>query len=410
MNNTELPDELITEIFGFLDYQNLWRLSLVCKKWTFIIQYISVTLSKQIMNQYLNELQPLSCGSNNLASKQSLAPTLSSIYCHLNNEIEMLMSNSDNSKKHEPTLQQLNNFSPLAINYYRNVIQFIVDINLRRMWSKIMHQFKQRIKTNQNLSSQEISELFGSEEIKTILLQVTTLDLAWCNLTRVPFELSQLNLLQELHLNNNQLTVLPSQIGQLCRLQDLHLNNNRITAISPKIGQLRQLQCLFLVNNQLTLLPSEIGQLIQLQVLNINNNQLTTLPSEIGQLVQLQSLNLDDNCLSSLPPQIGQLNQLKYLFVENNQLVVLPSEIVLLNQLQELGLSNNKLISISMDVGKYLIQLQSIYLDTDQLSILPREIIVQTSQLKVHIKKKNPPQNWISALGTKLWSVFKRFK
>ena len=159
MNNAELPNEIIAEIFGFLDYQSLWRLSLVCKKWTFTIQYISVTLSKQIMNQYSNELQALSCGSNNLASKQSLAaanPTLSSIYCHLNNEIRELISPSDNSNKREPTLQQqqLNNFSPLAINYYRNVIQFIVDTNLRRMWSKIVHQFKQKTRTKRNLSSQ----------------------------------------------------------------------------------------------------------------------------------------------------------------------------------------------------------------------------------------------------------------
>ena len=130
-----------------------------------------------------------------------------------------------------------------------------------------------------------------------------------------------------LNLQSTQITKLPYQIGQLQNLQTLYLYNNQLTTIPDQFGQLQNLQTLDLSYNQLTTIPDQLGQLQNLQTLELHNNQLTTIPDQLGQLQNLQTLKLHNNQLTTIPDQLGQLQNLQTLELHNNQLTTIPNQL-----------------------------------------------------------------------------------
>ncbi len=92
-------------------------------------------------------------------------------------------------------------------------------------------------------------------------LQVTCLNLCFCQLTALPTEIWQLKALTKLRVNNNPLLIaLPAEIGQLEALTYLGLRDNGLTVLPAEIGQLKALMDLDISGNKLAGLPDEIGQ------------------------------------------------------------------------------------------------------------------------------------------------------
>ena len=131
------------------------------------------------------------------------------------------------------------------------------------------------------------------------------LHLCSAELKRVPSEIGQFLVLQELHLESiGGLEMLPAEIGNLSSLQELHLINSSLKTLPAEIGDLSSLRVLDLLNSSLKTLPAEIGNLTSLQWLNLRSNQLSTLPPEMGNLFALHTLKLDGNPLQTPPQEI----------------------------------------------------------------------------------------------------------
>jgi hypothetical protein len=75
---------------------------------------------------------------------------------------------------------------------------------------------------------------------------------------------------------------LPPQITGLEQLTGLSLNNNRLTALPSEIAKLKQLSQIWLANNRLDSLPPEIGALARLQTLELRGNPLSAEVSELA--------------------------------------------------------------------------------------------------------------------------------
>ena len=88
---------------------------------------------------------------------------------------------------------------------------------------------------------------------------------------------------------------IPKEISQLQSLQQLYLDQNQLSGEIPKeLSQLQSLQTLTLAENQLSgKIPKELSQLQSLQQLYLDQNQLSgEIPKELSQLQSLQTLTL----------------------------------------------------------------------------------------------------------------------
>jgi len=193
------------------------------------------------------------------------------------------------------------------------------------------------------------------------------------DLATLPPEISNLTNLTELHLFENNFVTSPPEIGDLINLEILTLFRNGMTSLSPEIGNLINLSELTLVENDLTALPPEIGNLVNLKELNLRNNNLISLPPEIGGLVNLIGFDLYDNNLTTLPNEIGNLDSLIGLYLRDNELTMLPAGIGNLTNLIDLNLYDNNLATLPPEIGN-LINLTSLTLNSNNLTTIPPEI------------------------------------
>mmetsp|Transcript_14969 Transcript_14969/g.36470 ORF Transcript_14969/g.36470 Transcript_14969/m.36470 type:complete len:652 (+) Transcript_14969:1978-3933(+) len=159
----------------------------------------------------------------------------------------------------------------------RSDSQFSIAINLATYLKNLEH-FGLLRTVNETLST-------GIDPLSRLPL-LTSLDLAQCFLTSLPFEFGHFTSLSRLDLQNNDFTSLPSQIISMASLRWLDLKHNDLTSLPSEIGSLTSLTDLDLQHNQLTSLPSEIRSLTSLTVLDLRSNPLSidSLPSEIESL------------------------------------------------------------------------------------------------------------------------------
>ncbi|WP_299678832.1 leucine-rich repeat domain-containing protein [uncultured Tenacibaculum sp.] len=185
------------------------------------------------------------------------------------------------------------------------------------------------------------------------------LDLSSNSISNTPAEFSNLTELETLYLNNNDLQVIAG-LGGFTKLKFLRLHNNRLgednaifdTKLPSNIGDLSLLQELTLHDNKLTELPNTIGSLTLLTELPLQNNRLGSLPSGIGSLNGLKKLQLQNNQLTGLPVEIGNLSALEELNITNQtsfntetiyHLTSLPTTITNLTSLKRFEASSNRI-------------------------------------------------------------------
>lgn len=199
-------------------------------------------------------------------------------------------------------------------------------------------------------------------------------------------------IIQKLHIHNNQLTELPSNISRFHSLRHIDVSNNRLrslpevltrlplvtlnaknnlitndnlpksfqtwaptllklnlggnnfTFFPPQILDVPNLKCLYLGSNHIEELPRNINKLSSLSVLCVGGNRLSEVPESVSDLNELEVLIVSDNKLENLPSSIADLKKLKTLQLHKNRLRTLPTEIIRLKCLSELSLRDNPLV------------------------------------------------------------------
>lgn len=139
------------------------------------------------------------------------------------------------------------------------------------------------------------------------LINLTDLDLAQNELTKVPDGIFCLPTLKRLNLSENQIVELSSgkqnlflgynyvyfnslsAIEDCQKLESVNLSHNKLTALPASLCKLAVLRRLYVNNNQLDFdgIPSGIGKLGCLEVFSASNNQLEMIPEGLCRLVNL---------------------------------------------------------------------------------------------------------------------------
>jgi hypothetical protein len=146
------------------------------------------------------------------------------------------------------------------------------------------------------------------------------------------------NSLRWLDLYNNRLNgKLPSELAQLNLMEDLRLWNNRFSGPLPsQLGDMMSLRDLLVQDMTVDgTLPTQLGRHSRLEYLDLSGNALRgAIPIVVGGMKSLEYLQLQDNRLTGFPSQVGTLSKLQYLILTNNDFQqTIPTEIGMLTSL-----------------------------------------------------------------------------
>lgn len=118
------------------------------------------------------------------------------------------------------------------------------------------------------------------------------------SVNKIPDNISELNNLTRLQIQDQKVRTLPPSLGSLTRLKILKLGGNKIESLPHEIGNLKDLEVLHLYDNEIEYLPEEIGNLKNLKILDLRMNNLKLLPEEIKNIENLEAIYLGGNDFS----------------------------------------------------------------------------------------------------------------
>jgi len=104
--------------------------------------------------------------------------------------------------------------------------------------------------------------------------------------------LLSLGKLEYLQLSKFDFRTFPKELTKLENLTALGLNNCIIEAVPAEISNMKNLKGLFLRQNRISDLPSELKALEQLEIVDLCNNKLTSIPKVLKELTNLESIYL----------------------------------------------------------------------------------------------------------------------
>ncbi len=139
------------------------------------------------------------------------------------------------------------------------------------------------------------------------LLRIEKYQKAQKNSQICSYKLNENGSISEIFLPNPtkfKLQLIPEQISNLQSLEILDLNNNSIIHIPDSIGALNNLKYLDLSNNNIITLPNPIGSLISLEYLNLSGNKIGELPKSFNKLKSLKSLKIDNKLIENVPQNL----------------------------------------------------------------------------------------------------------
>eukprot|EP00117_Sycon_ciliatum_P012668 scpid53596/ scgid13651/ Insulin-like growth factor-binding protein complex acid labile subunit len=181
--------------------------------------------------------------------------------------------------------------------------------------------------------------------------------------------------LTTLQLQSNLLTALPAQFWtDLNGLQNLHLDKNRITDISALNLDSATLLYLSLAYNQITTLPEgyPFEKVPKMEALRLDNNQMVSFPQQgLHFALKLKLLNVSHNKFSVVSEFYPQTNTLLTLDVSHNFFTSFPKAIHLPNLLR-LNLSSNPIATVGADdLSQKTEKIQELSLRKCSISTLP---------------------------------------
>lgn len=132
-------------------------------------------------------------------------------------------------------------------------------------------------------------------------------------------------------------------IACLSNLTELNLCRNELVEFPSEISELQQLVKLYMNQNNIKSIPEEVfPSLKKLQFLKMSTNKLSQLPSDMNKCEKLIYLSLSHNCLKNVQPLVG-LGRLTELYVENNRLTELPHALFKSPNLEKFKANSNPL-------------------------------------------------------------------
>lgn len=141
----------------------------------------------------------------------------------------------------------------------------------------------------------------------------TTLNLSYCNLYYVPLDLSGMDWVEELHLQNNSIRKI-DHLDALVKLKYLNLANNEITIIE-NLDKLGKLEYLDLERNRLSGIQN-LQNNTNLKTLGVSTNYIQEL-SGIADLTNLETFYAARNKISEVA-ELGNLANLKRVVLTDN--------------------------------------------------------------------------------------------
>jgi len=177
-------------------------------------------------------------------------------------------------------------------------------------------------------------------------VNLRTMDLSYNQLTSIPDCITHCINLASIVAKHNLLDEdsFPKNFSQLTKLKELNISGNLLTRVPYEILELNSLAALHLGANRINFVPKEICWLKKLEVLYLGGNMITEIPTEIGELTHLKVFVLCDNRLEEIPASVCNLKQLKSLLLHRNHITALPVELIKLRNLMELSLRDNPLV------------------------------------------------------------------
>ncbi|XP_030629329.1 PH domain leucine-rich repeat protein phosphatase 1 [Chanos chanos] len=204
---------------------------------------------------------------------------------------------------------------------------------------------------------------------KMVSQRISSVDLSYCSLEKLPpnllysQDLTHLNLkhnflpadhtlqqlqrfsrLKSLNLSNNHLGNFPLEICSISTLTEVNLSCNCLTSIHPNVGNMSNLQTFLLDGNLLSALPAELGSLQRLCYLGLSFNEFSSLPMVLERLPAVERLCMAGNRLSELALQSFRLLHVRHVDLRLNQISrAIPDEPDFLRHVTQLDLRDNGL-------------------------------------------------------------------
>lgn len=141
---------------------------------------------------------------------------------------------------------------------------------------------------------------------------------------------------QSVNLTNCGLTKIPKELLLFKHLEELNLdaNNLDVHALS-KLQALTTLKSVSFQNCYLSEFPNVVLKLEKLEKLNLYNNGIKELPAAMYNLSNLTELQIGGNSLKNVSPDISKLKKLKTFGFDGTEIMVLPKDIVKLKKLRK---------------------------------------------------------------------------
>jgi Leucine-rich repeat (LRR) protein len=152
------------------------------------------------------------------------------------------------------------------------------------------------------------------------------LDLSYTDLGPFPNLSACASSLRRLYLTGTGLVSIPPQISELEYLIELTVNDNQLTALPTEIGSLHNLRRLLSSGNSISDLPPSFSNLVGLEALHLSRNNFRHVPSVLLSL-NLHELHMNNNSISRLPPALGNMHNMRDVQLSHNPIVSIPAEL-----------------------------------------------------------------------------------
>ena len=228
------------------------------------------------------------------------------------------------------------------------------------------------------------------------IINVRTLDLRDNKITKIPDEITALQLLERLDVTNNDLSTLPYSLGVLPHLKAVQLEGNPMKTIRRDIiargtvGLLKYLRSR-LEEDQIVELNKNGGNISPVpmsgsppipdkftlktsQNLNLSMKGMAELPEEAVENAfeaKVQAIDISKNQFTEFPANMEKIMpQLYEINMSSNKLVKIPSFISMGELIQFIDFSNNKLSDLPGEIGG-LKHLREVILSVNQFQAIP---------------------------------------
>lgn len=212
-------------------------------------------------------------------------------------------------------------------SHYQGLVELDISRNrLRSLPSNVM--LLKHLKTL-NVSANQLHvvppEIYHLTQLEVLILSQNYLE-------AIPSEMPEhLPNLVTLRISANRIRRIDCNLGLWEKLKHFQLGSvfggNQLSRLPDEIADMPVLEELDLTHNQLRELPinMHIETLIHL---NVSDNQLGCLPKSIASCRRLRTLNVSKNHLATLPADLVQLTRLEVFDVSENLLCIMPADIL----------------------------------------------------------------------------------